>query len=125
MSNAPTGEQPKIVNIFNRGPYKAEQRIEPGSPDLSTIRALEEAREMAKAGEITGFLAIGWDPIDRQFWRHVTLPILEGYEPRNSAAMMLGALQMLQDDLKDIAFWAQGYDPLCLYERDEAEAEDQ
>ncbi len=123
MSSENSGEPPKIVNIFNRGAYKAEQRIKPGAPDPLTIKALEEALEMAKAGELTGLIAMSWDPVDREFWRHVTIPVLDGYEPRNAAAMMLGGLQMMQDDLKDIAFWARGYDPLCLYETDESEEE--
>lgn len=114
-------ETPKIVNLADRTPYKVEVEPQPapGEPDPLTIKALEEALEMAKAGELHGLIAIGWDPVDQEFWRQLTLPAMGEMQTRNVAAMMLGALQMMQDDLKDIAFWTQGYDPLCVYNDEE------
>lgn len=117
-------QPPKVVDLRNRRAYAPqpllpdETRPEPGEPDPAVILALETALAMAKQGRLHGLVALAWDPIDKEFWRHLTVPHMGDFEIRGAAAMMLGGLQMIEDDLKDAAFWTQGYDPLCL-NRDE------
>lgn len=111
---------PKVVDFRTRRAHAPElvlpdeTKPAPGEPDPAVILALETALAMARQGRLHGLIALAWDPVDKEFWRHLTVPHLGDFQIRGAAAMMLGGLQMLEEDLKDAAFWTQGYDPLCL-----------
>ena len=110
-------EKPKVINLFGRDAFEAEKvgvKLTAQEPDELTIKVLEEALKMARTGEITGLIAIAWDPIGKEIWRSVMIPEIEGLETRNSAALMLGGWKMMSTDLEDIAFWTKGYDPLSV-----------
>lgn len=110
-------EKPKVVNLFGRDAFEAEKvgaKLTAKEPDDLTIKALEQALEAARAGEFTGIIAIGWDPIAKEVWRSVVIPEIEGLETRNSAALMLGGWKMMATDLEDLAFWTKGYDPISV-----------
>ncbi len=121
MSEKEQGK-PKVIRLDTREEFKPEptfrgeaaEDFKPGEVDEHTVKALEEALEMAHTGELTGFIAVGWDPLAKEFWRHITIPKIDGLQARNAAALMVGALSMLHDDLKDASFWTQGYDPYVL-----------
>ncbi len=114
--------KPKVIRLDTREEFKPlptfrgeeVEDFKPGAVDERTVKALDEALEMAKTGELTGFVAIGWDPLAKEFWRHVTIPKIDGLQERNAAAMMVGGLSMLSEDMRDRAFWTQGYDPLVI-----------
>ena len=115
-------ETPKVVDFRNRKPYAAEPvpvdhtTPEPGEPDEATIKVLEVALAMARQGRLHGLVALGYDPVSKEFWRHITTPHIASLDNRGAAAFMLGGWQMLNDDLGDAAFWTRGYDPLVLEE---------
>jgi hypothetical protein len=102
----------KIVDLHTRKTF--DSYPVPGEPCEATIKAAEELLAAAKTGELTGLIAMTWKHSDASFERTIVVPRIKGLTFSNVTAMMLGAMHMLTHDLKDMAFWTQGYRPIVL-----------
>ena len=86
---------------------EASETPKPSKIDEGTVKILEDALQLAKDGKIAGVCMLAMDS-DGDFFRWVLMPLSQ--MPDKAAMVFLGALGLLSEDLRFIAY--ENYTPL-------------
>lgn len=98
----------KVISIATRAPVIANaptpvsEDDTPFEPHESIVQCVSDVTEMVKSGQVRALIALGWDPVGKEFVPVVAMP--PDVMSMELPFMLLGGIRMLEGILANIAY---------------------